>query len=302
MERKVELHLLFFKLFVTFLGVFIFAWWATMDLESQILSYFTAQITSPINLDYKINNTTPFQNFGLEVEASSALSVRKKGDEKKILYKKFPTKKLPIASLTKLMTALIVVENYDLEKKVKVSQSAVEKNGDSGRLEIGEERKIRNLLEIMIIRSSNDAAWALAEIMGIEEFVSKMNKKAEELGLNNTHFINPTGLEAKLNSNYSTAKDLLMLVDYLLEKEKRILLIGANPKPLNTNKLLPNFSNIIGSKTGYTNRAGGCLLVVLSDKRGYNYINIILGAEDKNSRFEEMEKIINLCNNLKFKK
>ncbi|MFW6283051.1 MAG: D-alanyl-D-alanine carboxypeptidase family protein [Minisyncoccales bacterium] len=301
MERKTELHLTFLKLFIAFFGIFTFGWWATTDLENQLTSYFSAKIIQPSKVDYKINTSTPFEDFGLKIEAKSALSVRKKGDNKKILYKKFPSKKLPIASLTKLMTALIVLENYDLDQKIEISKEAINQNGTSGKLELGEEKSVKNLLEIMLIRSSNDAAWALTELMGTEKFISEMNSKAKELKLNDTHFINPTGLEENSSSNYSTAKDLSKLVNYLLENKKIILLIGSSPSSLNTNKLLLRFSNIIGSKTGYTTRAGGCLLVVLKDERGYYYINLILGSKNRNSRFEEMEKIINISNNLKFK-
>ena len=270
-----------------------------MDLEGKVDSYLSAEVAQAFEKNYEINTSTPFEDFGLEIEAKSALVVREKDNKKKILFKKYPQKKLPIASLTKLMTGVVAIENYDLDQTTIISERAVSKNGDSGKLIQGEEKTVKELLEVMLVRSSNDAAWALTEIMGTEKFISKMNSKAEELGLNDTHFVNPSGLENGHGSNISTTKDLLKLVNYLFENEKRILMIGASPSSLNTNKLIFDYSNIIGSKTGYTNKAGGCLIMVLEDDRGYHYVNILLGSENRNSRFREMRKIINLCNNLK---
>ena len=229
-------------------------------------------------------------------------------DKNRYLLKKNENEKLPIASLTKLMTALVVLESenkdYGLEKVTIISQKAVNQQGGQGLLTSGEILSIKNLLYIMLIESSNDAAYSLAELEGVKQFVGLMNLKAVELELSDTNFKDIAGLSP---DNYSTVEDLLKLTKYLLEKHPLVWEILSSDKfrlitpqgkfhhqLLSTNELLGVIPNIVGGKTGETIEAMGCLLLVLKNPENQNYlIYIILGSND---RFGEMQKLINWVN------
>lgn len=226
-------------------------------------------------------------------------------DKNRYLFKKNGNEKLPIASLTKLMTALVVLESesedYSLEKATMISQKAVDQEGGQGLLTPGEILSIRNLLYIMLIESSNDAAYSLAEIEGIEQFVDSMNLKATELGLFDTNFKDIAGLSP---DNYSTVEDLLKLTKYLLEEHPLVWEILSldefrlitpqrkfHHQLLSTNELLGVVPNIVGGKTGETVEAKGCLLLVLKNPENQNnMVYIVLGSDD---RFGETQKLIN---------
>lgn len=255
---------------------------------------------------------------GLDINAKAAISVKiNKEGEERILFEKNSQETLPIASLTKLITALVVFdldETYSFFDLISITEETVEQEGSSKYrdLTIGEKLSVENLLYIMLLESSNDAAFALTNPIGEKGFVELMNFYAKDIGLENTFFINPTGLEPdnpKEPKNYSNAKDLSNLAKYILEKHPRIFEFTAKQNRTiinengsvhhfiqeNTNKLLAEIPEIIGGKTGWTPEAGECLLVVLNDPdTGDYYINIVLGAKD---RFTEMRKIINTIQN-----
>ena len=262
--------------------------------------FFSAQLTLP-PAKQQVPESEVLE-ISPDIEAEAVLSVLLKSDGKEeILFEKETEKVLPIASLTKLMTAFIVLEYYpDLSQVVEISKEAVFKEEDFGNLKVGERLSLENLLYIMLIESSNDAAFALSEVIGQDSFVYLMNWEAEYLGMKDTHFEDPMGISPK---NVSSAKDLIILTQKLLEKPLIWEILGKkefelyNPegvfhhKLLNTNQLLDRFENILGGKTGYTPQAKGCFLLVLKtpDKEGF-LINVILGSEN---RFTEMEKLIN---------
>ncbi len=249
----------------------------------------------------------------LEIEARAAISVEidEQGNEK-ILFEKNSQQLLPIASLSKLMTALVIFdldETYNLSQLITITKEAVEQEGSSkyGDLKAGESLSVESLLYIMLIESSNDAAFALTELIGKKGFVGLMNIYAKELELKNTYFVNPTGLDlddSRNSPNYSTAEDLVKLTKYILRNYPQIFEITINQSyeilmpnglthhfiPENTNKLLGEVPDIIGGKTGWSFSAGGCLLLVVDNpnKNGY-FVNIILGAKD---RFNEMRKLM----------
>lgn len=245
----------------------------------------------------------------LEISASAGISVfvnpAKEFNQKNIIFAKNINEELPIASITKLMTALVVLENYDLSKEIKVSQQAVNQPEDFGKLQITQSFTVKQMLYPLLIESSNDAAFSLANDykgMTEKEFVRLMNFKAQEIGLKNTHFINPTGLDVIDKFNYSSAKDLVTLTAYLLREYPIVWeILGLKEFELrsldntyvcqlsNTNKLLGKIPGMIGGKTGETRLAGECLVLVLKTSE-YNYlINVILGSTD---RFEEMTRLI----------
>jgi len=230
----------------------------------------------------------------LNIDAGSIIVVDFNGSPK-IVFEKDSGQTRPIASLTKLMTALVVFdldETYNLSQIIQVSKQSVDQDGDSS-LKAGDKVSVENLLRMMLIESSNDAAYAITQPIGQEAFVYLMNAKAKEIGLNNTYFINSTGLDPDdplKARNISTAYDLFKLTEYILQKYPQIFEITTNISQ-NTNELLEEYPEIMGGKTGWTPLAGGCLIVVTQKPQGDRYISIVLGAKD---RFAEMRKILDV--------
>lgn len=239
-----------------------------------------------------------------EMDAEAAISVESNlKDINKILFDKNSNAQLPIASLTKLMTAVIVLDNYNLSDTIVVDKIADSYGPIEQDVKLGDVMSVEDFLNIMLVGSSNKSAYALSEgpggSFGEQNFVELMNKKAKDLGLKNTSFADPTGLSPK---NISTAKDLAKLAEYILKsypkiadisKMKEIYIYGfGNVK--NTDQLLGEIPEIICSKTGFTAAAKGCLLLVINNSKNNDYlINVVLGADD---RFSEMRKLINSCN------
>jgi D-alanyl-D-alanine carboxypeptidase len=271
-----------------------------------------AQVSkSVLNLDKSLK---PLRNWSvdeIEIDARSAISIFfLDGEEDRILFKKNSDSKLPIASITKLITALVVLENYDLDLPITISKEAVAQDGDLGQLKVGEVFQTKELLYPLLIESSNDAAYAFAEVIGPQNFVDLMNLEAKKIGMGNTHFVNSSGVDPiteNIGINYSTVEDLAKLAKYLIQKPEILQILSekeydlysidglSHHKLSSTNELLGKNPQIIGGKTGWTTKAQGCLLLILkapNQNKGY-LINIILGSED---RFKEMEKIINWVN------
>ncbi|HDZ54611.1 MAG TPA: D-alanyl-D-alanine carboxypeptidase [Candidatus Nealsonbacteria bacterium] len=267
-------------------------------LFSEVYRLSSQPLLAQINLQVSRNldKETP------EIEAKSVISVKidKQGNEK-IIFEKNSDEILPIASLTKLMTAFVALEYYDSSEMARISKEAVAQPEDFGQLKVGERLSVENLLYITLIESSNDSAYALSELMSKEAFVDLMNIEAEYLGLKNTYFTDPAGYDSE---NHSTVQDLVKFARYLLDKRPEIWEITVNPEfelydldgvfhhqLLTTNEIINEFPEIIGGKTGYTLEAKGCLILVLKDKRTENiFINVILRSDN---RFEDMKKLIN---------
>ncbi len=285
-----------------------FFYWRELSQNAQI---FTAQI----RLEEKLNELKPIRHRNvkdLELKATSVISVflDNKGKEK-ILFEKESDKILPIASLTKLMTANVVLENYDLSKEIKISEKAVEQPEDLGKLVAERIFPVEYLLYPLLMESSNDAAFSLAndyDGMTIEKFVALMNSTAQKLNLNDTFFVNSSGLDPEENKpktkiNYSTTSDLAKLTKELLKKPLIWEILSTpkydsyGPKLVNTNELLGEIPGIVGGKTGYTYAAGGCIILVTIAPKDSGYlVNVILGADGQNGRFGEMEKLVNWVN------
>jgi len=255
--------------------------------------------------NYPIRNWTVDD---LNLNATSAILYHLESE--KILFEKNVKKKLPIASLTKLLSAILVIENMDLGDTVEIKSSAIEKSKkfDGGSdLYVGEKIKALDLLKIMLIKSSNDAAYAFEDHL-LDNYkinlVGKMNEKAKELGMLDTKFTEPAGLDDQ--NSFSTVEDLLNLVKYSLKYEL-IFDILRTPKTevvsidgrlrhkvLNTNQLLGVLLNIIGGKTGFTQRAGGSMILVAKASYGNGHlIAIVLGSND---RFGDTKKLIEWAN------
>lgn len=283
-----------------------FLFWRELALNPQIFK-------AEISLEQKWHSMKPIRDSraeDLEINASGAISILVDGNGKeRILFEKNSREKLPIASLTKLMTAWVVLDYYNLENKITISEKAASHFGDRRGLPQGRTFTVEYLLYPLLMESNNGVAFALANDysgMSQENFVEIMNKVALENGLTNTYFSNPSGLDPDNADtiNYSTAYDLAKLTEKLLEKPLvwQILSLPKyseyGPELNNTNLFLINnntdwHEKIIGGKTGYTRQAGGCLMLVLKMPRGQGYlINVILGTEERDLRFDEMKNLI----------
>ncbi|MBI2042539.1 MAG: D-alanyl-D-alanine carboxypeptidase [Candidatus Nealsonbacteria bacterium] len=242
----------------------------------------------------------------INAEAGIALFLDNNG-ETRVLFDKNAETPLPIASLTKLMGAVVIAENYSLDKTIEITGEAADKPGNgSGQLKTGDKFLMSDLFKVMLVESNNSAAMALSQIKGTDVFVGLMNQKANDLNLESMNFINPTGLDM-LNTtaiNQSSARDLAQLAAFILQNKTYIFEIsllkefalrdinGAlNHTAENTNALLEKIPLMVGGKTGETPKSGGCLLLVVQAPKSRGYlISVVLDSPD---RFAEMEKIIN---------
>ena len=282
--------------------IFLITWFVIIS-QRKMEEFYYAQASMSLQ---RVATIVPVrQNWpAMEIESESAISIKINSfGREQTLFQKAIYKGLPIASLTKLMTAIIALENYSqLDNSVIISEKAANQDNAywTGNLTINQKLSIRELLDLSLIYSSNDSAFALSEIMEENLFVQKMNKKALEIGLTNTHFINPTGLDPEdknIIPNYSTIKDLVVLTKYILEKHPVIfeatLKKGDYTFSNNISDLFFSNNQLVGGKTGYTFSAGRCLLVVSKDSQNHAFINILLGASSSEKRIEEMQKLIN---------
>ena len=217
------------------------------------------------------------------------------------IYGKDENKQTAMASTTKIMTAIIVVENCKLEDVVTITAKAAGTGGSTLGINKDDKITVNDLLYGLMLRSGNDAAVALAihTAGSVEEFANMMNQKAKQLNLKNTHFVTPHGLDNE--EHYTTAYELAKITDYAL-KNKTIAKIVATksttiyinemPRQINnTNELLGNVEGVYGVKTGFTNNAGRCL--VTSVKRGdMDLIVVVLGADTRKDRAKDSMKLI----------
>ena len=217
------------------------------------------------------------------------------------IYGKDENKQTAMASTTKIMTAMIIIENCKLTDSVTVSAKAAGTGGSRLGLKKDDIITVNDLLYGLMLRSGNDAAVALAihTAGSIEKFADLMNAKAIKLGLKNTHFVTPHGLDNE--EHYTTAYELAKLTDYALKNEtfakivktqSTTITINNSPKQINnTNELLGNVNGVYGVKTGFTNNAGRCL--VTSVKRDdMDLIIVVLGADTRKDRAKDSMKLI----------
>lgn len=231
----------------------------------------------------------------IDVKASAAGAFAESGKQ---IFGWEVEKRWPIASLAKLMTAVVTLENIPANEIIEITEKDMRQEGSSGNFKTGEKFKLNDLIKAVILVSSNDAASAFATHFGEEKFVAAMNKKTEELNMNNTYFADPTGLSSK---NQSTVSDLMKLTEYIQQTNPQVFAISRKTKDtiveIKTGKrrVIANINafagrnGFLGGKTGSTPEAGGNL-ISLFDIRGATKTVIILGAED---RFAETEKIKN---------
>ena len=227
----------------------------------------------------------PINSHAVGTSAESAILIEAQSGD--VLYEKDADTRRGPASTTKIMTALIAIENCDLDKIVEVSPMAVGIEGSSAYLYAGEKITMESLLYALLLQSANDAAAAIAYEVGggIDGFCAMMNEKAESLGLVNTHFSNPHGLDDEMH--YTTARELAMIARAAMENETFCQVVstvkkavpmedgGATRVFINHNRLLRSYDDIVGVKTGYTKKCGRTL-VSASDKDGMKFIAVTL--------------------------
>ena len=244
-------------------------------------------------------------NDELSISSNSAILID--NNTNKILYSKNENKKMYPASTTKILTAIITLENSNLNDVVTASYDSImsiPEGYSTANIEIGEQLNVEQLLQLLLVHSANDAANILAEYVGgsINSFVSMMNTKANELNMQNTHFTNTYGKHDE--NHYTTAKDLSTLMKYCIKNEKFRKIAGSascaipstnksqNRTYISTNELLiPNNKNyykyLTSGKTGYTSQAGECL-VSSAYKDNLELICVVLGSSN---RFEDTKSL-----------
>ncbi len=245
------------------------------------------------------------QVLGVEIETEAASAILMDAASGKILYEKEPNKELAPASVTKLMTLLVAADavatgRVKLTDKVMASENASKLGGSQIYLEPGETFSLEEMLISIAVGSANDSCVAVAEhISGTHEaFVEEMNKKAQELGLKNTHFVNNYGLPAE--GHYTSAYDLAVTaraaLDYPLVRKLTVMkeydLRDGKFKLWNTNKLLWWYPGTDGFKTGWTNEAKYCLASTV-ERDGLRLIVVVMGVPQVRGHFAESMKIYN---------
>lgn len=229
----------------------------------------------------------PSAAVDISVSAESAVLINAENGE--IYFSKDSEKRLPMASTTKIMTALVALENAEISDTVSIDKRAVGVEGSSVYLTDGELLTLCDLLYAVLLASANDAAAAVAIEVGgsIEGFADMMNAKARELGLENTHFDNPHGLDSE--NHYTTALDLARITAEALKNETFAKIASTYKYSfdsengtrvlINHNKLLRSYEGCIGVKTGFTKRSGRCL-VSAAERDGLRLIAVTINAPD----------------------
>ena len=266
-------------MFFIFISMFVYVSFAddidteTLDVSTEINSFtdaYTEAIKEP------------------DVNSRACVVIDRKTNS--VLFGKNENSKKKMASTTKIMTATIIIEKCNLTDTIEISKKAAGTGGSRLGLKTGDKITVLDLLYGLMLRSGNDAAVALAEYAGgdINGFAELMNAKALELGLTNTHFETPHGLDS--NEHYTTAYELALLSNYALNYT---ITINGSPKDLsNTNELLGNMEGVYGIKTGFTNGANRCL-VTACKKNNMDIICVVLGADTKKFRTIDSIKLIN---------
>lgn len=268
-------------------------------LDFLLKTIFLTQITTASPLaDFQLNiDPTPLSFMEiteapqLDVKAAAVMDL----DSNQILFEHNAQNPLPIASLTKIMTAIITLENTpDLDAWMMIPDEAIDVPGNKIWFYQFEKLKIKDILAASLIKSGNDATMALAIQTGGSEdsFVEMMNSKAKLLGLKNTHFRNPVGFDDDFH--FSTAHDLLILTKYALQNPifREIVATpsmgiwsfhGLKRELYTTNKLMTDKKpgDVFGVKTGTTEKAGQCLVLLRKNSQGSEILSVVLGANDR---------------------
>lgn len=255
-----------------------------------------------------VSKSVPVSGDEMKIKAKSAILID--GSSGKVIFAQNEKKHLPPASVTKVMTLLLIMEGCEsgkiaLDDKVTISDRAAGMGGSQMYMEPGEQHTVEELLKGVIMVSANDGCVALAEHLSgsVESFVEAMNEKASEMGLKDSHFVNTNGLPVA--DHYSCAYDIGMISKELMKFEKahtwftawqediKVGLPGKQHKftLTNTNKLIRSYNGAIGVKTGFTQDAGYCLSGA-AQRDSTRLIAVVLGCKTSDIRFSQMRKLL----------
>ncbi len=255
----------------------------------------------------------PFSEIDIEGEAAFVYDAA----TGEVLFARNPDKRMPLASLAKLMTALVASELVPLSTVVEVERADIATEGDTGLL-VGERWRLRDMIDYTLLTSSNDGASAIATIAGSmgqsvydmprsaakQSFVGYMNRISQDLGLLHTYFLNETGLDVNtaMSGAYSTAREIAALANYIITRKPELAestargekqfasLDGIDHTATNTNAHLGDIPGVIISKTGFTDLAGGNLVVAFDTGIAHPVIAVVLGSTFE-GRFEDIRKL-----------
>jgi D-alanyl-D-alanine endopeptidase (penicillin-binding protein 7) len=271
--------------------------------EAQIIKHKVAEDQKAIPLKEVHLSPKALENKLHRIVSKAAVAVDVEKGE--ILFEKNMEEPSPIASLTKLMTTLVFLEqNPDLNDSATIIPADAKSSGRS-RIRIGETLTLRDLLHASLMSSNNLATKTLVRVSGLpyDDFIDRMNQKAKEIGLENTCFYEPTGLD---QNNQSTALDCARLLCFALMDEKIASITSKEAYTFtslykkkkrihqisNTNKLLSSSLNVKGGKTGYIGASGFCLATLVENDDGAKIATVVLGAPSSFARFKETKSII----------
>jgi D-alanyl-D-alanine carboxypeptidase (penicillin-binding protein 5/6) len=300
-QLGVALFLLLFVFSTTYVGTLM----ALFEPEEQLSD---VHVSTKLAVDTTTETETytdPFKNVKVKARSAFVWDIT----EQKILFNKNADEVLPLASVTKLMTALVAYELLDDETMVNVTIDAIKTDGDSG-LSDGETFSLKDITDMVLIASSNDGAAALGAAAGNAVgsavdpdrlFVHAMNLRASELGLTNTRFKNATGLDISPTEAgaYSSARDVALLMEYLIVHYPQVTRLtttdatriynenGEYHEVENTNEIVDEIEGLLASKTGYTELAGGNLVVAFEAGLNRPIVAVVLGSTF-NERFSDI--------------
>jgi len=274
--------------------------------------------SSEIIVANDLNTNTPRENFNT-IEAIknpySNISIRAKSaivkdlNTGEIIYSKSPDSPMPLASINKVMTALVATIESNSDQDVFISQMALMTEGEDF-LRLGERFSLKDLLEFMLVKSSNDGAAAIAQAFEFNSpgvsFVGKMNEIANKIGMNNTYFLNETGLDENLVTagSFGTSRDVATMMEFALKNYPEILYStkeidiktrsknGIQHQATNTNGIISELGNMVASKTGFTDLAGGNLAVIVDPALNKPVAIVVLGSTFE-GRFDDVLKLSN---------
>ena len=287
-QNKLQKCMCFIIVFVVLLNIN-YVWADLEDNEAINIDEIKEEVVETINV---IDNEPKLNSrIGLIYDRASG----------RILYEKNGNKQTPMASTTKIMTAIVVLEKSNLADIVTIDAKSAGTGGSRLGLKKNDKITVNDLLYGLMLKSGNDAAVALAVHIGgsIEGFAELMNQKAKELGLVNSHFVVPHGLD--MEGHYTTAYELAKIADYALNIEKFKEIVGTKTHTVtingqskvisNTNELLGNLNGVYGIKTGFTNGAGRCL-VSACKRDDLDIITVVIGADTKKYRTSDSMQLI----------
>ncbi len=269
--------------------------------ERQKLTALQLEIQNPFAEEQKTPapEVSPFKNIQLEAKAAYVFDV----SNNKSVFELNSEMQLPLASLTKIMTALIAKENIPPYLLMTISKESVLQEGDEG-LKVGEQWTVPELTDAMLISSSNDAAFAFADEFKKSlngDFVSLMNQKAKEIGLTQTYFLNTTGLDFSKNTAGASgsAHDIANLLLYIIKKDSslmevtRLKSINLHGRDFqNTDLVIGDLPGFIAGKTGFSDLAGGNLAVIVDNGFNRPFVIVVLGST-VDGRFSDVKNLFN---------